>query len=164
MARATQIVSLALAFAAAAGPAAASDSFCDPLIRAVAAAPAFVSLRGAMTGSEFDGNLIIWEADQCNIRNKSPELATPLDSPQARWSYECLYEMRTPEALGALQSLIASCLPDARYQAGSQFRNEPGGANYDGGIFTIGANRIAIDFNKTTNSVWMIILPPGVNY
>ena len=161
MTRASHILSLALAFGMLAGPALAAG-FCDPLKNALAAAPGFVSLRGAQTGSEFDGTLIIWEADQCDIRNKSPGFGTPLDSPEAKWSYECLYEMRTPEALPALQGLIAGCLPDARYEAGSKFKTESWGGDYDGGIFTMGANRIAIDFNKKTYQLWMTILPPGV--
>lgn len=135
-------------------------SFCGHLDTILAAAPQFASLRGEPEGSEYDGALLIETATQCKLRNKS-DLDANFQPINDKWAYECLWEDKPLEALPTLQKIVQKCLRDrATYSDGSPLgRKYP---NFTGGVFSVGATSIVIDFNKKTNQLWLTVLPEDV--
>jgi hypothetical protein len=133
-----------------------AQSLCDDLKTMIAAAPQFVSLRGTQTGSEFDGTLKFDGAKQCEIRNKSG-WGTPLDS--AKWTYECLWNDRIPEALPWLRDYVQACLPSAQYADHPEDMGSFG--IYPGGIFSNGDTSVRIEFSTYTRQLWLTVVPAG---
>ena len=152
---------VAFAFAFFAFPVAQAADFCAQLNTILGAAPQFTSLRGAPEGMQYDGALVIETATQCKLRNKSDmdENWQPINE---KWSYECLWENKPAEALPLLQDIVRGCLGSkATFSDGSPLSREF--ANFSGGVFAVGSNSIAVDFNKNTNQLWLTVLPPGVS-
>jgi hypothetical protein len=138
-------VAFVLAFVAA--PLARAEGFCSQLNTVLAAAPQFVSLRGASEGMQYDGTLLVLKATQCKVRNKS---------------YECLWEDMQPEALPMLQGFVRKCLGSrATFREGSPLGRKF--SNFTGGVFAIDDTSIIVDFNKDTDQLWLTVLPPGVS-
>lgn len=152
-------VAFVLAFAAA--PLAQAHEFCSNLDTILAAAPQFSSLRGAAEGMQYDGALLIQTATQCKLRNKS-DLDDNWQPINEKWSYECLWEEKPPEALAALRDIVRKCLGSrASFSDGSPLSREF--SNFTGGVFAAGDTSIVVDFNKDTNQLWLTVLPQGVS-
>ncbi|MDE2184046.1 MAG: hypothetical protein KGJ78_13585 [Alphaproteobacteria bacterium] len=154
------IIGSALALLAGLAPAQAG-SFCDDLKTMLGAAPRFETLRGEQTGMEYDGSLKFEGSTQCDLRNKS-DLDNNWQPINDKWSYECLWENTPPGALDWLHDQVAACLPEASYSNQSQFAKESFASDFQGGVFHDGENAIAIDYNLTTNQLWLTVYPPGV--
>ena len=151
-------VALAFAFCLLSQPSAA-QSFCDDLKTIVAASPQFASLRGEAEGMQFHGTLRLEGTTQCEIRNKS-DLDNNWQPINEKWSYECLWENRTAQALPALTALVGQCLPEAQYSEGSPLGAKF--ANFAGGVYRLDDTSIVTDYNKDTSQLWLTVLPPGV--
>lgn len=152
---------LAFALALAAAPLARAEGFCSQLNTVLAAAPAFVSLRGAPEGMQYDGTLLVLNATQCKLRNKS-DLGDNWQPINEKWSYECLWENKPPEALPMLQGFVAKCLGDrATFSEGSPLGRKY--SKFTGGVFAAGSTSIVVDFNKDTDQLWLTVLPEGVS-
>lgn len=148
-----------LAFAAA--PLARAQDFCGQLDTILAAAPQFASLRGEAEGMQYDGAVVIETATQCKLRNKS-DLGDNWQPINEKWSYECLWEDKPPEALPALRDIVQSCLGSrASFSDGSPLGRQF--ANFTGGVFAVGDTSIVVDFNKNTDQLWLTVLPEGVS-
>jgi len=152
-------VAFVLAFVAA--PLARAEGFCSELDTILAAAPQFASLRGAPEGMQYDGTLRILNATQCKLRNKS-DLGDDWQPINEKWSYECLWSDKPPEALPMLQGFVRKCLGSrATFSEGSPLGRKF--SNYTGGVFTVDATSVVVDFNKDTDQLWLRVLPQGVS-
>ena len=148
-----------LTFAAA--PLARAEGFCSQLDTILAAAPQFASLRGEPEGMQYDGAVVIETATQCKLRNKS-DLDNNWQPINEKWSYECLWEKKPPEALPMLRDIVQACLGNrASFSEGSSLGRQF--SNFTGGTFTAGDTSIVVDFNKDTNQLWLTVLPEGVS-
>lgn len=155
----TRRVAFVLAFVAA--PLARAEGFCSQLDTILAAAPTFASVRGAPEGMQYNGAVLILNATQCKLRNKS-DLDANWRPINEKWSYECLWEDKPPEALPMLQGFVRKCLGSrATFSEGSPFSRKY--ANTTGGVFTVGDRSIVVDFNKDTYQLWLTVLPQGVS-
>jgi hypothetical protein len=134
-----------------------AQSFCRDLQTMISAAPAFASLRGRATGSEFDGSLKFSGAEQCDIRNKTELDDNWQQVGSEKWTYECLWGEQAPAALAALKARVKACLPDARYRDGSRL------TDYAGGIFRYQELSVAVDYGPSTKQLWLTVFPAGVD-
>jgi hypothetical protein len=153
-------VAVVLAVVAAA-PLARAEGFCSQLNTVLAAAPQFASLRGAPEGMQYDGTLRLLSATQCKLRNKS-DLDANWQPVNEKWSYECLWEEKPPEALPMLQGFVRKCLGNrATFSEGSPLGRKF--SNFTGGVFAVGGTSIVVDFNQDTDQLWLTVLPEGVS-
>lgn len=152
-------VAFVLVFVAA--PLARAEGFCSQLNTVLAAAPQFASLRGAPEGMQFDGTLLVLNATQCKVRNKS-DLGDNWQPVNEKWSYECLWADKPPEALPMLQGFVRKCLGSrATFSEGSPLsRKFP---NFTGGVFAVGDTSVVVDLNNDTDQLWLTVLPEGVS-
>lgn len=152
---------VAFVLAVVAAPLARAEGFCSQLDTVLAAAPQFSSLRGAAEGMQYDGTLLLLSATQCKLRNKS-DLDDNWQPMNEKWSYECLWEEKPPEALPMLQGFVAKCLGSrATFSEGSPLGRKF--SNFTGGVFVAGETSIVVDFNKDTDQLWLTVLPEGVS-
>jgi hypothetical protein len=151
----------AFVLALVAAPLARAEGFCSQLNTVLAAAPQFVSLRGAPEGMQYDGTLLVLKATQCKLRNKS-DLDANWQPINEKWSYECLWADMQPEALPLMQGFVRKCLGNrATFNEGSPLGRKF--SNFTGGVFAVGETSIVVDFNKDTDQLWLTVLPEGVS-